>query len=444
MKTLIPFLILLFSFQTLFANGGPIFNSNILKSGQICFYNHADVKIIEEKINIKIIDDYAIYDVTYYFENNSEDTLQIVDYAFPVDYSDITTFTHRNKNILSDISYFEMYFDGQKIDVKEQVDINKVQDSVFLKLGNENSFNNYSSFKRKWFISQFAFGTKKNYTLNVKYKVKNNSVDLITTKDVFKRSYGTRKMVYDFSPASNWGDGVIDKITIQIDIKDIKNEEIELKGLENWTKTDGMYVFHQEYFKPENKYFGLDYTNVIGEKSKDVKINKVDLKYLNINSKLNCDYKNLNDINLNTNCYLKNIKDPIIFNFLKNKNAYFITILTGDYSSEQNFYDHGRAKKIRLEYEMNEFKDSKSKIIQIDTIITIPDFKYEPLNQDNFISNSILFNLETNIFNTNIIKAKITILETFQGKKYKDVCFTELLFNSQLYDYIDHKDKENK
>ena len=61
---------------------------------------------------------------------------------------------------------------------------------------------------------------------------------------------------------------------------------------------------------------------------------------------------------------------------MNNQNAYYLTILTGDYTSEQNFYDHSRAKKIKLEYEMNVFEDSKSKLVKIDTIISIPDFKY--------------------------------------------------------------------
>ena len=62
------------------------------------------------------------------------------------------------------------------------------------------------------------------------------------------------------------------------------------------------------------------------------------------------------------------------------------------------------------------------------------------MNQDNFMRNSILFQLKTNIFNIALIKAKITILETYPGKKYTDVCFTELLFNSQLFNY----DEESK
>ena len=60
----------------IFANGGPIDGSAVVKTGRIKMINKNDIKLTSEVINLTIDGDYAIYDITYTFykENIFADT----------------------------------------------------------------------------------------------------------------------------------------------------------------------------------------------------------------------------------------------------------------------------------------------------------------------------------------------------------------------------------
>ncbi len=119
MKTLIPLLILLFSFQTSFANGGPIVNSMISKSGNVVLIKNKEIYIAKEELNLKIESDYSIYEVIYTFNINSAFgfTKDTIHYGFPID------FLNEEYNSLgiarikegNPIEYFEMYLGENKL-----------------------------------------------------------------------------------------------------------------------------------------------------------------------------------------------------------------------------------------------------------------------------------------------------------------------------------------
>ncbi len=442
MKKIILLLIFVIISCKLFSNGGPIMNSGVLHTGQICPINHTNIKITDEVLNIKLDGEWAIYDITYFLkkEDYGFDTVM---YGFPVDFIEKSydNWDFDNK----DIPYFEMNLNNQKLEITEQVDYSFLHDSLLYKnlSSMERDFQvGYPGIanKRKWFVTKLIFDHNNTYKLNVRYKVHNYSIDFTTTKSSF-RAFGARHLLYDFSPAGFWGNGIIDTISIKIDATNLDSnfETYHIKGLENYTLKDGIYKFHQEKFDPKkSKFLLVQYDFQAIGMTEDFEKNHI-LKedIVQINSSANDDFENINDIDIATFCTFKNSankKGYIEYNFKRNTYISCIAILNGNYSNEQNYYDNGRLKKIKIEYDELNWHDT-SKTITHDTIITFEDRKYTPLTKTNFAHNCDLFHFMKIDYNLNIRRIKITFLETYKGLKKDNICISELLFNGYLWKF---------
>ena len=434
-------ILLLFTFVIisckLFSNGGPIMNSSVLHTGQICLTKQKDIKITNEIINIKFDGEYAIYDITYTLKEEYPYSVDTVQYGFPVDF--IQKYYNNWNFDENDVPYFEMYLNNQQLAIKEQVDNSLLNDTLLFQIAPSLKRELYGFIdgyhnKRKWFLSQLIFDKNSSYKLNVKYKVHNYSMDFATSKSSFIE-YGSRLLIYDFSPAGYWGDGIIDKISIKIDATNLDSnfETYKLKGLGNYVLKDGVYSFYQENFDPNKSKFLLvsyDY-DAVGMTDDFGKNHILNKNIVKIKSSDKGNFDNLNDLDIGTFCTFKNSankKGYIEYNFKRNTYFSCISILNGNYSSEQNYYDNGRLKKIKIEFDIQDWEDTL-KIITHDTIITLEDRKYLPLSNLNFAHNCDLFNLIYKDQNGNIRRVKITFLETYKGLKNDDICISELLFN---------------
>jgi hypothetical protein len=441
-KSLILIFFLVMTDQV-FSNGGPIVNSLVFKTGQIQMMHWNSINIINENIDMKIEGEYTVYNITYTLENKYPYTVDTIMYGFPVDF--ISTYWTNWGFDSTDIPYFEIYFNGEKNNCSQQTDYCLLHDTIvrsYIRNSMEYETNRYgfeNDLRRRWYITKLIFEReKKENTLNVKYKIHNYSIDFSTMKSTFI-TYDKRKVIYDFSAAGYWGDGIIDKITINIDVKDLDSnyETHDLTGIEGYELKNGIYTFQKEKFDPnKDKYLMLVYTNKARGLSADILKNYVpDDRIDKINTAFTGKTETLNDFDFSTFCVLKKdkIKNSWLeYNFKNNTYMSCITILNGNYTSEADYYNNSRIKKVKIEFEIGDWKDS-TKVICRDTTVTLKDRKYNAINKENFAYNSDIVHLNKVDYVLNIKKIKITFLETYPGIKNDDAYLTELVFNSYVY-----------
>ncbi len=421
----------------LFSNGGPIMNSQVLKTGQIQLINNSEIKITDEKINAKISGEYVTYDISYTFFREYSYMGDTILYGFSVDFTD-DIYNRNNHGICAkDVPYFEMYFNDKKLDVKEQIDFGFYNDSITLKNDTAIEHSLYwvvdYYHKKKWFIAKLIFDSTNTYTLHVKYKVHNYSTDGYLAKYPFM-NYDKRVMIYDLSPAGYWGDGKIGNLSINIDASSLDSnyETHQLKGLSGYVLKDGIYSFQQKDFEPgRNKIFVCEYSYKNIGKTRDIKNSNISTdNFLSMRPSFKGNKAAVNDLNVATACNFKKSgskKNSIEFTFAKHTMFMCLTILNGNYTSEKNYYDYGRLKKIRVEYEYSAYPDT-NKIIKTDTVFNLDNKKYLPLNNSDFAKNCNFFDFTNDAFSS-AIKLKITFLEYYAGKKPNDISISELLLN---------------
>jgi hypothetical protein len=424
----------------IFSNGGPILNSLVIKTGQVQLINENNIVISDEKINLKIEGEYAIYDITYTFVREMAYLGDTIWYGFSVDYGG-NYVGNEEKFRETDVPYFEMYFNNKPLDVKEQYDYGFYTDTILIKkdTSTEYPFNFGKSVtvqhKKKWYISKLYFEKGScNCTLNIKYKVRAYAYDLLAAKFPFVY-YEKRKLVYDLSPAGYWGKGVISNLTVNIDISNLDSnfEEYQIKGLEGCVLNNSIYTFQAKNFEPKkNKIFLIEYTQDVVGKTTDYKMDYVRQKYVqDVNSSLNGSLTNLNDFKVATTFDFEkpnNQNEYIEYTFAKWGNFLGISILNGDYSSEENYYKKGRLKKIRLEYQYRSYMLDTGMILLKDTIITLEDKKYLPVTDTNFSKNCDYIDAKLICFDR-VKRLKITFLEYYDGKGSDRVGISELILN---------------
>lgn len=441
MRRILLIIIFAISFVNVFSNGGPIINSTITKTGHIQMMNVYGIDLVDEKINIKIEGEYSYYDIKYTFqrEENNFYRNDTVTYGFPIDFMEDEYFTEDNfKN--TNIPFFEMRFNGKLLETKEHIDFSFFNDfdvsNDSLSVPKDNPFN--STIKRKWFISQVIFDSHDTFELTVRYKVRNFSVDSATSKSTFI-NYDSRIMTYDFSPASFWGDGLIKNISINIDVRSLDSsfESHQIYKLDGFLLKDGIYSFTKTNFNPmKNKTLVLDYSfGTIGI-SRDILGNFVKMKFVKKIKASNLEnINNINDVNFST-CYTtaksaNNKKTFIEYVFKDTVSFYYISILNGDFSNEANYYNNGRIKKIKIEYEVNEWETGKSVIK--DTILVLKDRKYELINKDNLAHFVDIIELESFVSYGFVKRIKLIFLDNYPGKKNDNISISEFFINGILW-----------
>jgi hypothetical protein len=436
MRKLLILMICIVLSNKLYSNGGPILNSQIIKTGQIQLINESNISISNEIINVKVDGEYAIYDITYTFTKENNYWGDTVLYGFSVDFIDNIFGNIKGFNN-KDVQFFDMYFNNEKLDLKEQIDFSYYKDTISVKNDStieyplNQGMSYYFKHRKKWFIAKLFFGEEYTHQLNVKYKVKNYSSDLWIAKYPFMK-YGTRKLIYDLTPAGYWGNGIIENLSVNIDVKglDSNYESYQLKGLDGYSYNNGKFSYQSKNFDPlKNKIFVLEYTNDVIGKTTDIRRNYIEKKEIkSIKPSFYGNIDNLNDLNPSTSCSFKKIlkKDYIDFSFSGQTGFMCMTILNGNYLNEDEYYNNARLKKIKIEYEYVGWDTTK--IIKKDTIIELENRKYCPVNIFNFAESADIIDLNVDPF-ARFEKFKVTFLEYYQGKKNNDVCISEILLN---------------
>jgi len=426
MKKLVLFFLSTIVSIYILGNGGPIDGCAVYKTGDIILINYPDINIIKEDLNIKIVDDYSYVNVCYKLKNNSYENNKIT-YGFPVDF--------RRDDLHYDFVWLdeyvpeiEFYLNNKSLEIKHQVDysISEVK-SLFYKNTND-------EVRRSWYIVDFEIPKDSTVTLMVKYKIKNGYEDWGYSKNFFP-VLNDRYFIYDFSPAKNWGDGSITEFNITIDAQDIINKEgeINISGIE-LTENSGIYSASIKKFdldKAPDMVISYNCNNFkLSQYIKQYLLPRNYIKEIKSSSNLSPEHsdKNMFDFDFNTTWVSRGKNNGIgekIEIKLNKSPLSLIGLINGNMKDSNSYYDYSRVKKVRIDLECVDYRDS-TKTIKETNEIQLDDIKYSKINNDNFVKMvSIIRDYGDGL--TQIKKITITILDVYKGNKYPNICITEIL-----------------
>jgi hypothetical protein len=435
---------IVFLFPTLlFGNGSPINRSEIYGTGNIEMMKKKNISLDEETVSILIDGDYANVNLEYKFGNHGQ--ADTVTYGFPIDlYYESEQLLNLAEKSLTNFKIEDStgFLKAFKFTPRSKDEVSKLLTGTI----------NGQKRLREWFISEIPFKEKEAKTVKVSYRVKNRLDDWVFTKS-FRPEFSDRTFTYLLKPSQNWGDGIVKKCTIRMDLRNLLKssgiiKEIYPKGYTNekgvltWKcsnldlkRAEDIKLVYDNSAAALTKYISgerIQSKHVVSVKASSV------LKTDEVNI-YNYEPKNLFDNDLNT-AWCEGVKGHgegqwVEFNFAGNVSVGAIGIINGYTKREALYYANNRIKKIKLdvEYQPGEYDErnpsgeSKKDLKKETTAIDLKQLQFNELNknvQAPFIS--WLADYDDNYRRVN--KIRLTILEVSPGTKYNDTCISEVYF----------------
>lgn len=425
MKNLLLILALTYSIEA-FSNGGPIDGSAVYKTGDIVLINQSDIKLIQEDLKIRIEGDYSIVNVKYRLKNNSYANSNIT-YGFPIQFirNEVQYELEWQDEYLPEI---EFLLDGEKLEIKHQVDISTEQVKI------EDYGGMSVDMRKSWHVVDFTILKKSTVVLSVNYKVKNGFEDWATTKKFFP-SFSERKMSYAFSPAKNWGDGIVSNFNVEIDAHEVLRNggSINISGLQ-FIRKSGIYSFNSENFNlKDSKDLNIMYDNKVAKLSDyitDHRISHENIKSISTTSQLEGNFKpnNLIDSDIKT-AWVEGqngngIGEQIVIE-LDDFPVSAICLINGYTKSKGTYTTNGKVKKIKLEREIVNYDDPNKVSIETEEV-RLKNLEFREITETNLNQMVSIIGDYGDGF-VKVRKITLTILEVYEGSKYSDTCISEIL-----------------
>jgi len=454
---------------SILANGGPIIrNTPVIGTGNPVFRNIKDIKLISEKLYIRLDESYSYITVKYILLNESDKDYNNIDYAFPIDYfleEHLEKPPGWRESFVKDVRFFQ---DGRPLST-ESADSDSEQDSLKAKYEFLKENRGYfiwpmgDQIMRKWYYTTLAIKKNSGIELEVTYSLKNRSVSE-SPLEGYLSDGGHYYTSYDFMPASYWGDGIIRDFYVEVDassllrtgnldenfrMKDhrpIDNyQPLSLSGLEFKQKSNQIYTYSEKNFDLKNSIpLLIDYGSTNSLRTLTTQRIANDEYTLTVSGEqAKYPKSNLTDMNLETAWVAKKVVGESIEITFKKK--YFMMgfcLVNGYWKNEQTFYNNNRIKKIKVEVQEEAYEYDDNNGVhhnyprdKKEHIVELPDEKYQELNFTNLFTKNYGYNFGWEPENEEKIQTEgkvekiiITILEVYPGRKYNDTCISELIF----------------
>jgi|GEM_PF-1220687 len=435
-----------------FPNGGITVRSSVLGTGNPVFRDMPDVKLISEKLFMKLNYEYTDVKVNYILWNDSDEDYVDLDYGFPIDYAGRENSIDDRNEIRAQNIQFTL--DGRPLEFKSTP---------------EKVHNKEREVCRKWCFTNLSLPNHSFITLEVSYSVLNGYIEEGFSPLMLHDFEGKGAfLTYDFSPASHWGDGIIRDFYVEVDATDIRlsgkqeyhpyyelrymrEEEfgfsddiiqkgIACEGLE--LKQEGnLFTYRARNFdlkKAAPLYLFHGYSPKLSTVlSKKVSPDKYKLSGFSETAQYPISH--LSDMNLETAWVVPQggIGESIEITLKEKKQILSgITIVNGYMKNEKTYTENNRLKKIRIQ-----IKEKKKEEYSEGYDIDFPDTPYETIYFENLIHTLgwiDFFDYYSSEIHENYYQGddqydnypesyKITILEVYPGTKYNDTCISELL-----------------
>lgn len=435
----ILFFSLYFVTAAVFANGmGTYIISAATRSSDPICWEIKDITLLSEKLNIKLTPGWSKITVKYILWNNSEKDYIDIDYAFPIDYASTGNPLDSEGIMMSNISFIQ---DDNPLSYQHSDDKFLEEKSI--------SWSSFSLFRR-WFYTKISVKKHSFTTLEVEYFLQNLHIcdgdSPLYIDNNFSGCTG-RHLMYDFSPASSWGDGIIRDFYVEVDaadlylsgdipvdysIKDNFDDEYPLfmvKGLD--------FVQQGQRFVYRTRNYDLKKTNTL-----DISYNTFDLPSIDIITKhrmpdnmynvtassgqAKYPLSNLTDMNIETAWVpVKDVGDWVEFTFKKPvRGLAGYTLVNGYQKSEETYNQNNRIKKLKVEIKQPNQEWRNMDLWNFE----YKDKPYSPVCFENLFHNMNYIDFfDAYDENYPVEKVRFTIEEVYPGTKYNDTCISEII-----------------
>lgn len=437
--------LLIFSYSlSVLGNAQPIdILSSLRSTGNLVALKKTDIQIKEEKLKITIDGTYSFFEVYYnYFNNGNEET---VDLAFPVDFV-VGLFDARDNPQNKDLNIFGVEVNGEKAIYDHIIEKQYCCDTGSCSGEPKDlSYNNEKcdgKMTRKWYVTKIKFSAGKETKVSIKYKIHSSSDPVLYNISPIPL-INLRHVKYDFSPAQYFGSGKAEKIEIVLDLKKVKNTggkliEIKPKILKETEK--GIYSYSGKDFDfKKNPNFSIEYDVKDLEMFNYFKTHRKTEEYPAIphwavSSSIDdkkYGIRNLFDGKANTAWCFKAEKDPWVeIELLPTLPLRYVSVINGYLKDKQNYEENGKVTEFEV---ITDCHNKDNCIYCGETYESEKNYKPEiPVWNDIFLNNPFLANREiwrikeSDYLLKKPCKVKILIKNTTKGKKYDDICISEI------------------
>lgn len=425
-----------------FSNGGPFDGSNIINTGNITFKNIEDVRLVSESISFIIDQDYVDVEVIYELMNVGD--AREVAYAFPVEYAPIRWHPDDLVWIDEDLPWFRIMKNSEVLDVSTYIDSDSFEFNIP---------DMYSLFAhRRWFMTELSFNSGETMILTVQYRFKTLFLDFITTKSFFP-GYDNRFFRYTLNPAGNWGSGIVEDFSYEIDFSSVLRNHgsvISVPEAGEWI-SDGIYRFEQENFDIAE----ADTIRVVYEVNawktadyiRELSIPDDCIESIRVSSTLDpqgsSDYSisNLLDMDFTTAWVEGSGGDGTgewIEIDLGGFSVAYIGILNGYTKDENTYFGNSRVREVGYELTYDQEESSYSYFSgDVGEIVDLTDTPWTEFDDNNFYQ--FVQTIYSSGMEKPIKKIRLEILDVYPGDDYDDLCITELIILGYPYGYWENQ-----
>lgn len=438
-------MLLLLAGAPVFANGGPVNWSALLKTGNIVFENYADYRIEKEHIHFELDGDYANVSVEYQVTRD-KDTPESVLYAFPVDV-DSSGDESIAEIAAGEIPFYEIRDNGEPLSYA----IAEKGEPVSYDYPDAYDYSMMDAVQghRIFFTSLLSFKGRETKTIRVRYRVRNRFTDLIFSSQ-FTPVFTERLLVYSLKPAENWGKGVVDDFSYTIDFSGLTALGGEVLSLPGGGVLSGRtFSFHKTNFDLNR----ADDIIVVYEGKKallsrfyrerripDESIISIKTSStLSPGSTWSYEGENLIDGDYETvwvEAAPGNGVGESIEIELTDVNVGYIGLINGFCHSREFYRNNGRALKVKYRIECD--RNGPFFFLDEDVIegeADLSDLGYGPIDDDN-LSTYLQRVFESADGGVAAKKITLTIVDALEGDKYRDLCLGEVVILGYTYEEL--------
>lgn len=300
---------------------------------------------------------------------------------------------------------------------------------IGLDINDQSGLNQYDVF-RSWYYTKFDIEKYSLVNLEVRYSYR--SLQWEDGGSPVPMDYPAEvagQLLYDFSPASSWGDGIIRDFYMEVNFCDLPNSSgdgesygvKESRGIDFQQKEPTKLIYRTRNFdiKKAQPFF-ISYSvagiptwelmrqHLASPKEYSIKTSHEQKTYPTTN---------LFDMNIETT-WVGGVGDWIECTFDSNDIIGFC-IVNGYQKNAQTYEQNNRVKTLRIA--------PKTKGME-EVVVTLRNQAYSPLYFENIMENSLWYEFDMSTAQGSMKTIKFTIDEVYPGTKYDDTCISEILF----------------
>lgn len=421
------------SLSTVWGNGcGVYLTSSAFRSGNPVCREIKDINLLSEKLQINILPDgYCEVTVKYVLWNTSDKDYLDIDYAFPIDYvaTDHEQSSLSIKNVFFSCNGETLDFKKSESDILSKTGLEQLEPLGGTAFAGSPDILQENDLLRRWYYTRFSVEKYALVNLEVRYCYRTLQwTDGISPMAMDYEAATEGQFLYDFSPASNWGDGIIRDFYVEVNLNDQPATEEDWKygvrqttGLDFQHKNADKLVYRTRNFdltKAQPLFISYCVAGVptlemlqrhlVSVKEYTVKTSQQQNAY---------PATNLCDMNLAT-AWVGKVGDWIEVTFDTDQVIGFC-IVNGFHKSSQTYEQNNRIKTIRI--------DPKTEGLS-EAVITMVDRPYKPVYFENILESCFWHEFDLSTAQSRLKTIRFTIDDLYPGTKYDDTCISEILF----------------